>query len=126
MASVRTLRNSQDFDRSVVIQGHFYPKGALAITSQKITAGTFLRTAQGVITLTLDDPVRTDGYWYPEVDLNMGTPNGSYAMITGVSQASNGIITVTIGTFDSGHNAADIAAHASNVVTLKMRVKIRG
>lgn len=126
MASVRTRYNHQAYDHSILIQGHFYPNGGNAIATQKITGGTFARTGVGTFTFIFSEPVRTDGYWYPTAKLNMGTPDGSYANVTAVSQASDGIITVTIKTFSAAHVAADIAADASNVVTLDMKAKIVG
>jgi hypothetical protein len=110
----------------VSIYGHFYPNGANPISTQKVTGGTFARTGVGVITFTFSEPVLSSGYWYPSAKLNMGTPDGSYAMITTVSQAASGIVTATIGTFDAAHNPADIAADATNVVTFKMKVKVKG
>lgn len=123
---MRTARAHKSYDRSLSVYGHFYPNAGNAIATQKATGGTFLRTGVGVITFTFADPVPTGAYWYPDAKLNMGTPDGSYALVTAVSQASSGVITVTVGTFNAAHAAADIAAHATNVVTFNMKVQYAG
>jgi hypothetical protein len=127
MANARTSYEHNAYDRSLSVYGHFYPNGGAALSTTKGTGGTFSRTGVGVHTFVFSEPVPIGAYWYPEAKLNMGTPNGSYACVTAVSQSSStGIITVTIGTFNAAHAAADIAAHATNVVTFEMKVRLQG
>lgn len=123
---MRTRHNHRSYDNTIVVHGHFYPNAGGAIATQKITGGTFAATAAGTFTFTFSEIVRSGGYWYPMVKLHMGVPGDSYAMVTALSQAASGIITVTIKTFGAAHNAVDVAADASNVVTFNMKVQYAG
>lgn len=121
--SARTTYPVKAYERGVLMYGSFKPNGANPLASENMTGGTFARTGVGTVDLTMHHPVQDASM--PICQLHMGTPDGSYAMCTGKTVTA-GIAVYTFTTFSALHAAADIAADATNIVTVIFPVKIQG
>ena len=121
MARSRGGARVDAWDHTTILTGRWDTKGAATPTvNVKGKGATVTRTAQGIYTIVLDSVIREVLSY--DAKLHMGTPNGSYAVMT-ISLASNGILTATVTTYDHANAAADIAAAAGNVVTWTIRAK---
>lgn len=80
---------------------------------------TVAHTTTGVLTITLADTyLACEG---SEAHLSMNAPNGSIATVQAIDLSAK---TVVVYTLDASGSAADIAAHANNHVTVRLRMKL--
>ena len=108
--------------RVISNSGAFYPAGTSAITGEKNTArATVARTAVGKITVTFNEGF--GDFYGSNANLNMATPDGSYAQIDSYTANLNTKAVMVIGTYNASNTAIDVAANANNMVTWEIVVR---